>query len=170
MKEYNGHLEDRKIEFSTARLAKEVGFRNGGFCYFTQALVDIPDEDDRYCRIKGDIEEFEGLYYRNMRSRSGDLYEHYERPTQSILSTWLRSEHGVHIIIIPTITSAWMYKTVRVTSKVDDDVILGLKSVSELPPYNDVCGEDFNTYEDAMESCLRECLSQIKYLYITKKS
>lgn len=82
-------------------------------------------------------------------------------PTQSLLAKWLREKHGLYIMIIPTITSSWTYKIVTVLSERDNDVILGIKSVSDLPPYKNVCGYDFNTYEDAMEDALKESLKQI---------
>ena len=82
-------------------------------------------------------------------------------PTQSLLQKWLREVHGFHIVVIPTITRDWTFKTITVTSKRDDDVILGLKSVSEVPPYKNVTGEDFCTYEQALEAGLKEGLKQI---------
>ena len=88
--------------------------------------------------------------------------KYYSAPTQSLLLKWLREKHGIHILVIPTITSDWTYKTITVTSERDNDVILGIKSVSDLPPYTEVCGEDFRTYEDALENGLIESLKLIK--------
>lgn len=84
--------------------------------------------------------------------------------TQSLLQKWLREIHGIHIVLIPTITSSWTYKIITVTSKRDDEVILGIKSVSDLPPYKKVCGYDFSTYEEALEVGLVEGLKLIKIL------
>ena len=78
------------------------------------------------------------------------------------LQKWLRETYGIHIVIIPTVTSFWTYKTVTVISDRDDDVIKGIKSVSDLPPYKEVCGYDFNVYEDALEDALFEALKLIK--------
>lgn len=83
-------------------------------------------------------------------------------PKQHELQKWLREKHGIHILIIPTVTAAWTYKTVTVISERDNDVIVGIKSVDDLPPYKNVCGEDFNTYEDALESALKNSLNQIQ--------
>ena len=85
----------------------------------------------------------------------------YGFPTQSLLQRWIRDIHGIHIIIIPTVTSSWTYKTVSVISQRDDDVINGIKSVSDLPPYKEVCGYDFNTFEDALEDALFESLKLV---------
>lgn len=89
------------------------------------------------------------------------MVEHFDNLLLHEKQKWLREKHGVHIVIIPTVTTNWTYKTVRVMSEIDDDVILGLKSVSELPPYTEVCGYDFNTYEDALEDAIKETLKTI---------
>lgn len=83
-------------------------------------------------------------------------------PTQSIVQRYLREKRGIHIVIIPTATASWTYKTVTVLSERDDDVIIGIKDVSEVPPYTEVCGYDFNTYEDALEDALQESLKLIE--------
>ena len=88
--------------------------------------------------------------------------DNVQLPTQTLLQRWIRETHGIHIVIIPTVTSFWTYKTVTVISDRDDDVIKGIKSVSDLPPYKEVCGYDFNTYEDALEDALFEALKLIK--------
>ena len=84
-----------------------------------------------------------------------------EAPTQSLLHKCLREKHGIHILVIPTVTSDWTFKTIRVISEIDNDVISGLKSVSDLPPYQDVCGHDYSTYEEALENGLLEALKLI---------
>ena len=82
--------------------------------------------------------------------------------TQSLAQRWLREVHGIHFVMIPTITSAWTYKLLTVLSERDNDVIMGIKSVSDVPPYKDVCGYDFKTYELALESALLEGLKLIE--------
>ena len=95
-----------------------------------------------------------------------DSYDDYvnesvSAPTQSFLQKWLRDIHGIHIIIIPTVTSSWTYKTVTVISQRDEDVIKGIKNVSDLPPYKEVCGYDFSNFEDALEDALFKALKLI---------
>lgn len=82
--------------------------------------------------------------------------------TLTLLQKWLREKYGVHIVIIPTVTSGWTYKTVRVISELDNDVIIGLKSVDSLPPYKEVCADDFSTFEEALEDGIYESLKLIK--------
>jgi|AntRauTorcE11897_2_1112592.scaffolds.fasta_scaffold01327_13 hypothetical protein len=73
-------------------------------------------------------------------------------PTQSVLHKWLREKHGIYICIIPTVTASWTFKTITVISERDSD----------LPPYKNVSGEYFSTYEEALETGLLEVLSLIK--------
>ena len=47
-------------------------------------------------------------------------------------------------------------------SELDNDVIIGLKSVDSLPPYKEVCANDFSTFEDALEDGIYESLKLIK--------
>lgn len=90
-----------------------------------------------------------------------DLFLKDDYPTQSFLAKWLRDKHGIHILIIPTVTTAWTFKTITVLSERDNDVIIGLKSVSDLPPYKEVNGYDYSTYEQALEAGLLESLKQL---------
>jgi hypothetical protein len=73
-------------------------------------------------------------------------------PTQSLLNKWLREIHGYYVIIIPTITSNWTFKILNILKK----------DTMEVPPYKNVSGEDFSTFEDALEKGLQEILKAIK--------
>lgn len=80
----------------------------------------------------------------------------YWLPTQEVLSTWLRDLHGLHIIIIPTVTMCWTFRILKVWKK-DFDIDEELKI--EPPPYSEVHAYDYSTYEQAMEEALREALN-----------
>ena len=145
-------MMEQYISFETAKLAKEKGF---------------PQEPNRL-RIpyynykgvfKGDVTDWLKVY---LKKENTSAVESVSAPTQSLLQKWLREEHGIHIVVIPTVTSDWTFKTVRVLSKIDHDVIKGIKSISELPPYNNVHGYDYTTYEEALEQGLLEALKLIK--------
>lgn len=135
-------MEEQLITFETARLAKEKGF--------TLNVV--------------------GSHKYNYFTESGELgvtswgHLHLDEPAevpQSLLQKWLREKHGIHIVLIPTINAAWTYKTTTVLSERDEEVIIGIKDVGDLPPYKNVCGEDFSTYEKALERGLQEALKLI---------
>lgn len=133
------------ITFKTAKLAKEKGFNwDTLHCFTDEGSIQYSsgDEDDN---------EF---YNHN-------IWDDFSAPSQSVLQKCLRENHGIHIVIIPTGTSHWTYKTLRVIAEIDNDVIRGLKSVDSLPPYKEVCGFDFNTFEDALEDALYELLLTI---------
>lgn len=138
-------MKDQLISFDVAKLAKEKGFKEYCFAYFSIS------GEEKYFRE-------DGMYYHS-NGANGRLIL---RPTQSLLHKWLREEHGIYILIIPTLTSDWTFKTITIISKRDDDVISGLKSVSELPPYKNVNGYDYTTYELALEAGLLEALKMIK--------
>jgi hypothetical protein len=138
-------MRDQVVSFETAKLAKEKGFKIPSHSYYF--------EDGEFKEFKID-----DVYSCDNNTK---YFETYSAPTQSILQKWLREEYGIHLVIIPTITSDWTFKTVKVLSKLDNDVIAGVKSVSDLPPYKDVHGVDFQSYEDALEAGLRESLKSI---------
>lgn len=152
-------MEEKKIEFKTAILAKEkecnLPLIDTGTWLFENELGETfgcgflhePSEpiEDRLIRFHGKIS--------NLRNKV--------LCTQSLLHTWIRENHGIYILVIPTITANWTFKSIRVISKIDRDVIKGLKSVSDLPPYKDVHGYDYSTYEDALEAGLVAALNEI---------
>mgnify|MGYP003565150177 FL=1 len=128
------------ITFETAKLAKEKGFDN---------------KSQKGYYKHGDINLLLWIDSENYNNQKDFLCE---ASTQSLLQKWLREVHGIHIVIIPTVTSHWTYKTLTVLSERDNDIIKGIKSVSDLPPYDNVCGEDFSTYESALEDALQKSL------------
>lgn len=141
-------MKDFHITLETGKLAKEKGFYS-----------DIPPVK---CTAKETLtngEEVEWFLKTDGDSRHRNPIM---CPTQDILHKWLREEHGMHVIVIPTVTSAWTFKTVTVLSKRDDDIIMGIKDVSEVPPYKKVNGFDYSTYEEALEEGLKQSLKQIE--------
>lgn len=138
-------MKDELIKFETAKLAKEKGF-------------------DAPCRNYFLWDERNGVWNFPLNANEMLLGDesNFNRPTQSLLQRWVREVHGIHFVMIPTITSAWTYKLLTVLSERDNDVIIGIKSISDVPPYKDVCGYDFSTYELALESALLEALNLIQ--------
>lgn len=136
-------MKDELVTFETGKLAKEKGFDE-----FTKS----------YFNAKGELFNF----YAKLANHTIGVHNlQCTAPTQSLLQRWLREKHGHHIMVIPTVTANWTYHTVRVIADIDNDVIVGLKSVSELPPFKGVCGEDFSTFELALEAALKETLKNI---------
>lgn len=158
-------MNNQLITFKTAKLAKEVGFKEGVHGYFVHYITEQIDSEHGKSGSFGwerDELTFDDSYMVNGDKNLGDFscedYQCYSRPTQSLLQKFLREIHGYHIVIIPTITSNWTFKIVKVISEADNDYISGIKSVSDMPPYKEVSGYDFSTYEDALEEGLYEAL------------
>ena len=86
---------------------------------------------------------------------------HVCKPTHALAIEWIRVNFGYHPVLIPTVTSFWTYKIVKVISNSDDDYILGIKSVSDLPPYKEVCGYDYSTPQEATEAALLYTLQNL---------
>lgn len=138
-------MKEELISFGTAKLAQDKGFKVPTWYYYEDC---------------GEVWTYGSLMDWSDTINSGD--RRWNAATQSLLQRWLREEYGYYVIIIPTITSDWTFKILKVISKIDNDVLKGLKSVSDLPPYKEVSGIDFSTYEKALETGLLEGLKLIK--------
>lgn len=147
-------MKEQLISFETAKLAKEEGFNERvKKSYSTDKKV--YEQHNRTLDLTTPIFDTD---YLEKYWNSQDIFK---APTQSLLQKWLREKQGIHIVLIPTVNSNWTYKTTTVLSERDDEIIIGIKDVGDLPPYKDVCGEDFSTYEKALESGLQEALKLI---------
>lgn len=131
-------IEPCYVTFEQAKLLKEKGF-------------DIPVRYGVYGR-KMKMTEYVGST-RNPcqidRNWNTPKAKSWSVPEQWQVVEWLRVEKGIWILVIPTVTSDWTYKIIRVIGEVDNDVISGLISVSDIPPYKDVCAYDFSTPQEA---------------------
>lgn len=149
---------DKLILLKTAQLAKDKGFDLKCRYHYI--------EGSEYPKTFGILRTYNIIVKsnKNLPYKTEGIYSENQlctAPTQSLLKSWLREEYGLHIVIIPTVTSNWTYKTIKVISKLDNDVIAGIKSVSDLPPYKEVSGKDFSTHDDALEDALYENLKQL---------
>ena len=125
-------MEDTRITFETAKLAKEKGF---------------PQEPNRLKisyynykgEFKGDVKDWLRKYLR--KEDTSDV-ESVSAPTQSLLAKWLREEHNIHLIAYKNINIDgydWCYITT--------DGITNINS--------------YKTYEEAYEIGLQEALKLI---------
>lgn len=128
------------ISFETAKITKEKGYihpdaKLGSFGYFIENICESYNES-------GDIRTIMRKYYNPENN-------HYLAPYQEELKEWFRNEHNLHIIVIPTAECFWTYKIITLAGDI------------EQPPYKEVCGTDYNTYEEALEAGLQEMLNVI---------
>ena len=84
-------MEDTRITFETAKLAKEKGFPQ------EPNRLKIPYYNYKG-EFKGDVKDWLRKYLRN--EDTSDV-ESVSAPTQSLLAKWLREEHNIHIWVIP---------------------------------------------------------------------
>lgn len=124
-------MKEQVISFETAKLAKKKGF---------DLEVQYTYADD-----EGNADFFDD--WENWNSYENN----YSAPTQSLLQRWLREEHALHIVIIPTICGYWTYKIVMTNDSPN----------VEQPPYEEVHNIDYQTYEQALETALQEALKLI---------
>ncbi len=134
-------MEEKLINFETAKLAKEKGFDLLCYASYGNEIIDFENtlefaEKDLFKRNEND--DVTDLYSYNTDKCSTRT----DVPTQSLLQKWLREKYKIHIGILYS----------SITLKYD----LWIKKLSGSPQYS------FNTYEEALEKSLQEALKLIK--------
>ena len=130
-------MEDTRITFETAKLAKEKGF---------------PQEPNRrkvpYYNYKGefngDVTDFLRKY---LREEDTSDVESVSAPTQSLLAKWLREEHNIIVLVDYEGIDGYYYKYYYY--------------INEVQKY-DASGKNYITFEEAYEIGLQEALKLIK--------
>ena len=125
-------MEDTRITFETAKLAKEKGFPQ------EPNKLKIPYYNYKG-EFKGDVKDWLRKYLR--KEDTSDV-ESVSAPTQSLLAKWLREKHNIHLIAYKNINIDgydWCYITT--------DGITNINS--------------YKTYEEAYEIGLQEALKLI---------
>ena len=125
-------MEDTRITFETAKLAKEKGFPQ------EPNRLKIPYYNYKG-EFKGDVKDWLRKY---LRKEDTSNVESVSAPTQSLLAKWLREEHNIHLIAYKNINIDgydWCYITT--------DGITNINS--------------YKTYEEAYEIGLQEALKLI---------
>ena len=151
---YNHYMEDKLIEYSTAKLAKEKGFNVECKYGYTRLkeLMTIDRSQESF---------FEGAS-RNYRNSELESYNKsylecnddeyvciYTAPAQSLLQKFIRETRGVHIEIHRNASGYYWSMC-----KADGGTDLGWSDKSNKP-------NNFDTYEEALEKGLQEALKLI---------
>lgn len=90
-----------------------------------------------------------GIDFRNkefstcMTKGKAGIYHAYV--TQSLLQRWLREVHKIHITITSVSQESWMYRITKPGQKLIEGAY----------------GEDFNSYEEALEDALQYSLTEL---------
>ena len=126
-------MEDTRITFETAKLAKEKGF--------TQETnrFEIPYYNYKG-EFKGDVSDWRVRKY--IRGEDTSNIEFVSAPTQSLLSKWLREKHNIHLIA---------YKNINIDGY--DWCFITTDGITNINSYK--------TYEEAYEIGLQEALKLI---------
>ena len=126
-------MEDTRVTFETAKLAKEKGF------FQETNRLEIPYYNYKG-EFKGDVSDWRVRKY--IRGEDTLNVEFVSAPTQSLLAKWLREKHNIHLIAYKNINIDgydWCYITT--------DGITNINS--------------YKTYEEAYEIGLQEALKLI---------
>ena len=130
-------MEDTRVTFETAKLAKEKGF------FQETNRLEIPYYNYKG-EFKGDVSDWRIRKY--IRGEDTSDIEFVSAPTQSLLAKWLREEHNIIVLVDYEGIDGYYYK---------------FYSYKEGNKNYDASGKNYNTYEDAYEIGLQEALKQI---------
>ena len=95
-------IEESYVSLETAKLLKEVGFREHSRCMYYE------EKDGSYKLYKCLIGDYD---VSTDKSYEGDLYgERYLAPTQALAARWLREAHGIHVFpVYQYLPEKWSY-------------------------------------------------------------
>ena len=129
-------MEDTRITFKTAKLAKEKEFLQ------EPNRLKIPYYNYKG-EFKGDVTDFLRKYLK--KEDTSDV-ESVSAPTQSLLAKWLREEHNIIVLVDYEGIDGYYYK---------------FYSYKEGNKNYDASDKNYNTYEEAYEIGLQEALKLI---------
>ena len=126
-------MEDTRITFETAKIAKEKRFQQQP----NRRKVPYYNYKGEF---NGDVTDFLRKY---LREEDTSDVESVSAPTQSLLAKWLREEHNIHLIA---------YKNINIDGY--DWCFITTDGITNINSYK--------TYEEAYEIGLQEALKLIK--------
>ena len=145
-------MEDTRVTFKTAKLAKEKGF-NERVHYFYK--VKSENDVELYGCTKKELVGFKGYvpiyhkvrdYHTNKEKLNAKLYR-CSAPTQSLLAKWLREKHNIIVLVDYEGIDGYYYKYYYY--------------INEVQKY-DASGKNYITFEEAYEIGLQEALKLIQ--------
>ncbi len=130
-------MEDTRVTFETAKLAKEKGF------FQETNRLEIPYYNYKG-EFKGDVSDWRIRKY--IRGENTSDIEFVSAPTQSLLAKWLREEHNIIVLVDYEGIDGYYYK---------------FYSYKEGNKNYDASDKNYNTYEEALEAGIQEALKLI---------
>jgi len=138
-------MEDQKVSFETAKLAKEKGFDVDVRSFYTEYHKTNKSDNPAFCTKEGEIEVESGYFVNNgIGELSNENYTCYARPTQSLLRRWLFEKHNIDVLPFKTYSKSRLGECYECKYN-DGGLILTTNFDSE-------------TYEDGLEKGLQEAL------------
>ena len=130
-------MEDTKVTFETAKLAKEKRFPQ------ETNRLEIPYYNYKG-EFKGDVSDWRVRRY--IREEDTSDIEFVSAPTQSLLAKWLREEYNIIVLVDYEGIDGYYYK---------------FYSYKEGNKNYDASYKNYNTYEEALEAGLQVALKLI---------
>ena len=130
-------MEDTKVTFETAKLAKEKRFPQ------ETNRLEIPYYNYKG-EFKGDVSDWRVRRY--IRGEDTSDIEFVSAPTQSLLAKWLREEYNIIVLVDYEGIDGYYYK---------------FYSYKEGNKNYDASYKNYNTYEEALEAGLQVALKLI---------
>ena len=127
-------MEDTRVTFETAKLAKEKGF------FQETNRLEIPYYNYKG-EFKGDVSDWRIRKY--IRGENTSDIEFVSAPTQSLLAKWLREEYNIIVLVDYEGIDGYYYK---------------FYSYKEGNKNYDASDKNYNTYEEALEAGLYQAL------------
>ena len=127
-------MEDTRVTFETAKLAKEKGF------FQETNRLEIPYYNYKG-EFKGDVSDWRIRKY--IRGENTSDIEFVSAPTQSLLAKWLREEYNIIVLVDYEGIDGYYYK---------------FYSYKEGNKNYDASDKNYNTYEEALEIGLYQAL------------
>jgi len=146
-------MEEKLIDFETAKLAKEKGFDELIIHYYKST-----NENNVFThRRRGGYHKGKTYELRNSNMVIGKKgIIKYSAPTQSLLQKWLREKHNIHIKIEVTTQCNFYYSIVQFLEPPKNKANpakIGYQNVANV--------QKVSTYEKALEAGLQEALNLI---------
>ncbi len=142
-------MNEEYVKFNTGKLAKDKGFHKPTHNYLCVDIEsNIESDIDEYgdTEIEGFLDWNDDSEYTVQEIKDEyDIVEVVSIPSQSDLQKWLRKKFKKHITIYSKSQESWMYRITLPGENLEDGVY----------------GEDFDSFEDALEDALLESLKNI---------
>jgi hypothetical protein len=136
------------VTFEQAKWLKEKGFDEECKFYYDLGFKELTFHVEDTWKNS----EIQNGYPNGVFEKLGK-YPMISAPEQWKVVEWLRVNHSIWVLALPTINGYYAYKII--------DVQLNPEKPIERPPYNDVSGEDYHTPQEAYSAAFGYVLNNL---------